>query len=83
MIDELKAALFVGTGCIVVLAFLFFATRAVADQQAITKITVTRVNGPNVTTEVGTVQKWSLSGGHMVVEFAPDSILSSNFDARP
>jgi hypothetical protein len=49
--------------------------------QPLQRVTVTRINGHKVTQEVGTIQKWSLSGGHMVLEYVPDPVFSADFDA--
>lgn len=46
-------------------------------------VTITRINGHKVTTEVGKVTKWSFSGGHMIVEYEPDPLFSANFDESP
>jgi hypothetical protein len=49
--------------------------------QPLQRVTVTRINGHKVTQEVGIVQSWSLSGGHMTLEYVTDTVFSADFDA--
>ena len=49
--------------------------------QPLQYVTVTRINGHKVTQEVGIVKSWSLSGGHMTLEYVTDTVFSDNFDA--
>jgi hypothetical protein len=49
--------------------------------QPIQRVTVIRINGHKVTQEVGIVKSWSLSGGHMTLEYVTDTVFSADFDA--
>ena len=49
--------------------------------QPLQRVTVIRINGHKVTQEVGIVKSWSLSGGHMTLEYVTDTVFSDNFDA--
>lgn len=49
--------------------------------QPLQRVTVIRINGHKVTQEVGIVKSWSLSGGHMKLEYVTDTVFSADFDA--
>lgn len=49
--------------------------------QPLQRVTVIRINGHKVTQEVGIVKSWSLSGGHMTLEYVKDTVFSADFDA--
>lgn len=79
MSPTLVAALSVSGALALMLGALAYAVPRVA--KPVQYVTVIRVNGHKVTQEVGTIQKWSLSGGHMVIEYVPDPVFSADFDA--
>lgn len=83
MIEEAKIAAWVGGSCLFVLGALAFAVPRIAKPAPLTTVTVKRANGQNVTTEVGKVLAWSLSGAGMVMEYEPDAIFSADFDEKP
>lgn len=84
MTDTTAAALFSLGACALLLCGLVVAKslRAASAPPAV-NVTITRINGHKVTTEVGKVTKWSFSGGHMIVEYEPDPLFSANFDESP
>lgn len=47
-----------------------------------TNVTVTRVNGQKVTTEHGVVLLWSITNGHMTLEYEPDTICRDGFECE-
>ena len=49
--------------------------------QPLPRVPVIRINGHKVTQEVGIVKSWSLSGGHMTLEYVTDTVFSADFDA--
>lgn len=75
------AAVSVAGAFILMLGGLAWAIPLVAKEKPIQHVTVIRVNGHKVTQEVGAIKKWSLSGGHMTLEYVPDPLFSANFDA--
>lgn len=83
MSQTVVAAASVAGAFLLMLCALALAFPRVAKPATLTAVTVTRVNGQNVTTEVGKVLAWSLSGSGMTLEYEPDAIFSADFDAKP
>jgi hypothetical protein len=54
--------------------------KSVVRPKVTTNVTITRVNGQKVTTEVGRVIAWSLKDGRMTLEFEPDLICQHGFE---
>lgn len=66
---------------LLMLGAIALAVPRVAKDQPLQHVTVIRINGHKVTQEVGIVKSWSLSGGHMTLEYIPDPVFSDGFDA--
>lgn len=79
MNDTITAALFCAGACGLLLCGLAIA-KSVVRPKVTTTVTITRVNGQKVTTEVGRVIAWSLKDGRMTLEFEPDLICQHGFE---
>lgn len=56
--------------------------KTIVRPKVTTNVTVTRVNGQKVTTEHGTLLSWSITNGHMTLEYEPDTICRDGFECE-
>lgn len=81
MSPTLVAATSVASALALMLGGLAIA-KTIVRPKVTTNVTVTRVNGQKVTTEHGTLLSWSITNGHMTLEFEPDSICRDGFECE-